>query len=311
MPKNSASSTPAASTPDGGADTGSRAEAMFLTPRILDQGAYEGMTAELKALVQDADGQRQTLQKTTEEVKGLSTILRTALSELQARLDRAGKVAPVLEQWITEARELAGKPIDSGRAMRELERAVSGIVESRKAEFEHAVAPTVEMLRQLRKETERAKAGIDGVLAGADAKVAALEARAHEAVQHLNDRAVELERASAERFAAAEDRLAEIERRAAGLQHRMNSVVAQADEASRQLDTRGPSQTAETIYATIEAALEGSRRVEEITRIRLAELREVENLLGTVGGKVASLRAAAMQIPEVKPKAKQRDRDAA
>lgn len=311
MPKNPSASKPAPSTPAIATDSGSRGEEIFLTPRVLDQGAFEGMTGELKVLIRDADGQRQTLQRTSEEVKGLSTILRTALTELQTRLDRAGKVTPVLEQWLTEARELAGKPIDTSRATRDLERAITGIVESRKAEFEHAVAPTIEMLRQLRKETERTKAGIDGVLAGAEAKVAALEERAHEAVRRLNDRAVEIERASAERFAAAEDRLAEIERRAAGLQHRMNSVVAQADEAGRRFDTRGPAQSAETIYATIEAALEGSRRVEEITRIRLAELREVENLLGTVGGRVASLRAAAMQIPEVKPKGKQRDRDAA
>lgn len=311
MPKNPSASRPAPTSPETPSRTGSPAEEVFLTPRVLDQGAFESMTGELQTLIRDADGHRQTLQRTSEEVKGLSTILRTALAELQTRLDRAGAATPALERWIVEARELSSKPLDTGRATRELERAVTGIVESRKAEFEHAVAPTLETLRHLRKETERTKAGIEGVLAGAEAKVALLEARAEETAQALNDRAVELERASAERFAAAEDRLAAIERRAAGLQHRMNSMVAQADEASRRLDTRGDTQTAETIYATIEAALEGSRRVEEITRLRLAELREVENLLGTVGGRVASLRAAAMQIPEVKPKSRSRDRDAA
>ena len=450
---------------------GDRAASVFLTPRVLDQSAFDALAGELKGLIQDADGQGRNLRKTTDDVKGLTGALRTALTELQNRLERAGKVSPALEQWIVEARELTASSIDSKRVAKELERAIAGIVEGRKAEFEHSVAPTVETLRQLRREMDRIKTGVDAALdeqavtrrvedamaraiAGFEkeiaakverslgrameayqAKVVLLETRAmmacqmlanstgaseraadaaQRAVDKLNDRHAELERASAARFAAAEDRLAAGERRAAGIQHRTNSVLAQAEEAGRraelraseierQLDTAtsravvlecetitalgeglgeverragklaelpdllsrgermmsdardsvaqaeafkgqaeearrmladdlmsgaeaiddlaakaaaveafGNRQKQEELCAAIQAAIESSQRVEEITRLRLAELREVENLLGSLGGRVASLRANAMQIHDVKPRnTRESDRDAA
>jgi ABC-type transporter Mla subunit MlaD len=425
MSKNAAASSNVSSTAnlapashDGGGGAGGRAEAVFLTPRVLDQGAFDAMAGELKGLIQDADGQGQNLRKTTDDVKGLTGALRTALIELQNRLERAGKVSPTLEHWVVEARELTAKGIDPKRVTKELERAIEGIVESRKAEFEHSVAPTVETLRQLRREMDRMKANIEaaieGALTGAEARVASLEARARAAVDAMNDRAAEIERAMGERFAAAEDRLAAGERRAAGVQHRTNSVLAQAEEAGRRAEVRAreieqhldtatsragvlesetiaalsegldvverratklselpellsrgermmsdaresvgqaeafmtqmeqarrvladdllsgagaidglvaraeslgtisTGKNQEALCTAIQAAIDGSQRVEEITRLRLAELREVENLLGSLGGRVASLRAAAMQIPEIKPKSKRESgRDAA
>lgn len=315
MPKNHAASEPATSTSEAaarGGGGGGRAEQVFLTPRVLDQGAFDAMAAELKGLIQDADGREQTLRQTTDEVKGFTGALRTALTEMQNRLERAGTVSPVLERWVVEARELTAQKIDTTRVSKETERVIGAIVEGRRAEFEHSVAPTVETLRQLRREMDRMKSSIESMLAGAEARVVSLEERARAAVDAMNQRAAAIEQASGERFATAEDRLAAVERRAAGLQHRMNSVVAQAEASGRGGAAGGAVRDAQALCVSIEAALEGSRRVEEITRLRLAELREVENLLGTLGGRVASLRAAAMQIPEIKPKGKrEQGRDAA
>jgi chromosome segregation ATPase len=223
--------------------TAARAEEVFLTPRVLDQSAYEAMTVDLKALIADADGSGQTLRKTTHDVRGLTGVLRTALTELQQRIERAGKVSPALEHWVSEAREISMKGLDAGRVARELERAVSGIVESRKAEFEHAVAPTVEALRQLKREMDRIKAGAEAAL---DEK--ALQTRIHTTLtaaaesfdRDLQARVDRVRGSLDAALIAYERRVAELEERAAragSMIERHTAALEEQEERSREVES--------------------------------------------------------------------------
>lgn len=138
-----------------------RSDTVFLTPRVLDQGAFDAMSGELKELIRDADGHGKTLKKSGDDVRSLAGALRNAIAELQARIDRAGAVSPALEGWVKQAQEITARVIDKARIARDVERTVTAIVDGRKAEFEHAVAPTVETLKVLRREFDRVKSAVD------------------------------------------------------------------------------------------------------------------------------------------------------
>lgn len=66
-------------------------EKVFLTPRVVDQRAFDEFSGSLRALVRDAAVQNKALATTTVEVKALSEQLRGASRELQTHLQAAAK----------------------------------------------------------------------------------------------------------------------------------------------------------------------------------------------------------------------------
>lgn len=265
LPNPAQTATQPARTPRPAAD-----DSVFLTPRILDQRAFDDLSKELKVLIKDADGQGEALKKTTGDVRGLTGVLRTALRELQERLERAGKVSPALEQWVKDAQELTAKGLDPRRVARELERAVEGIVESRKAEFEHAVAPTVETLRHLKRETDRLRQTAEGLLdeqklrtrigdaisEGIDKSVsAAVEAAVRPAVELATARVELLE----ERTHAACRLLAEHAARAEELETRTRYTIDALNDRAAQLERESSERfaQAEDRLAAVERRIKG------------------------------------------------------
>lgn len=80
---------------------------IFVTPRIVDQKAFEQFSEALKGIVRDAAGQSRTLLATTTEVKSLGDHLRTASKELQGRVETAVRVIPTIDQRVQRAETLA------------------------------------------------------------------------------------------------------------------------------------------------------------------------------------------------------------
>jgi chromosome segregation ATPase len=242
--------------------TNAKAEEIFLTPRVLDQGALDAITQDLKTLIADADGSGHTLRKTTQDVRGLTGVLRTALTELQSRIERAGALAPVLEHWVNEARELSVKGIDPGRVAKELERAIAGVVQSRKAEFEHAVAPTIEALRQLRKEMDRIKAGVEAALDEGSLRAridAAMSSAADAFERDLEARADRVRRTLDAALSAYEARAQDVQGRAA----RAGAAVERSAAALDSIDDG--TRHAESEWRTIDTkAKEAQRRLEVV-----------------------------------------------
>lgn len=228
-----------------------RTDEVFLTPRVLDQGAFDSMSGELKDLIRDADGQGKTLKKTSDDVRGLAGALRTAIQELQTRIDRAGAVSPALEGWIKQAHEITTKAIDVNRVGREVERAVTAIVESRKAEFEHSIAPTVETLRQLRKEIERIRASVESATDAAAIRAKAdreIGAAVQSATGDLSIRIAEMVRGA---FEQERERVtAEIDARVQVAIHARDAVGAAIEAAKKDLSAH-----AARLNAAIDARL--------------------------------------------------------
>src|SRR5262245_56871729 len=81
-------------------------EKVFLTPRVVDQRAFDELASSLRALVHDAAAQGQGLLATTSEVKLLSDQLREATRELQQRVESAARVVPSLDERVGRAEVL-------------------------------------------------------------------------------------------------------------------------------------------------------------------------------------------------------------
>jgi hypothetical protein len=79
---------------------------VFLTPRVVDERAFDELSASLKTLVKDAGTQSRALIATTGEVKLLGDQLREATKELQSRVETAAKVIPTLDQRVAKAEQL-------------------------------------------------------------------------------------------------------------------------------------------------------------------------------------------------------------
>ncbi len=91
-------------------------EQVFLSPRVVDERAYEELAGSLRALMKDAAGQSRALVNTTTEVKLLGDQLREATSQLQAKVETAVRVIPTLDQRVAKAEallEVTGKELAS------------------------------------------------------------------------------------------------------------------------------------------------------------------------------------------------------
>lgn len=78
-------------------------DSVFVSPRLIDQRAYEELSGTLRAIVRDAATQVSSLESSTVEVKGLGSQLREATQALELRLDSAQKAIPAIEQRVTRA----------------------------------------------------------------------------------------------------------------------------------------------------------------------------------------------------------------
>jgi hypothetical protein len=275
---------------------------VFLTPRVVDERAFDELSGSLKSLVKDAAGQSRALIATTGEVKLLSDQLREATKELQQRVDTAVRVIPTLDQRVAKAeqvldvtgKELAAKVTE----MREV--ASRGVAIDRERLAAQVRTETAGILERILQEQaavlrERMGAAVQEAQAAADLQAAAIFDRVR-AAQETLDRTLEASEAKAQAIAERLDalmaesfgRAVESADRAA---QRAESAVAvpsaQVLEAVQTLEQTAAKAT--KAQATIEAAVneaglrlgaaigEADRRAESIGKLaeqRIAQLRE-------------------------------------
>ncbi|MBU6413702.1 MAG: hypothetical protein KGS45_09515 [Planctomycetes bacterium] len=78
--------------------SGSLAQEVFLTPRVVDAGTFASFSATLRELLADADERRHSLSTLHGEVSALRDALRALTTELEAKLMTAVKVIPAIDQ---------------------------------------------------------------------------------------------------------------------------------------------------------------------------------------------------------------------
>jgi len=82
---------------------------VFLSPRVIDQRAFEEFSGALKTLVRDAAQHKAALESSSVEVKELGQQLRDATKDLQAKVETAVRVVPTLDQRVARAEEAAAR----------------------------------------------------------------------------------------------------------------------------------------------------------------------------------------------------------
>ena len=120
------------------------AEGVFLTPRVLDQRAFEDLTGAIKAIIAEAIDRGQALGKASADVRGVTDTVRQTTSALHARMETAAKLIPILDQMIKGAQG-AVMPDEAMIAVLAA-KAVDRAVTDRRAAFEPAptVAPVIQ-----------------------------------------------------------------------------------------------------------------------------------------------------------------------
>lgn len=199
------------------------ADQVFITPRVLDRGAFDDYAEGLKSLIREAAGRGQSLQTAMVDVKSMGDNLRQATNELKKRLETTVKIMPVLEQRL-------------GKAEQVLQLAAS---ETKLAEhFEKTLS------RLLAEHVARLETRIGEVVTGAEQRLNSLFEVAHGRMQTLDAQA----QAQAQtRLNELQDRLATMSERTisraeatqARLTHELDETVKQATALRDELTTRG------------------------------------------------------------------------
>lgn len=255
--------------PHPGPDIEQVLDAIFLTPRVVDQRGFEELAGSLRGLARDAAAQNRTLQTTSAEVDRLSDSLRQATQELHARLETAARLMPTLDARVQKAEGLidqTGAHLDD--RLREIKSIASDdfkidrerIAQRVREEVSGVVAKLIEeQLRDGRQRLVDAGAAelarVRGELDAMTAKAAQARAEIAKAADHAakaavervtNDAASLLERvdqsrgALADALAAANDQAATIfEKTRAGLEDlavvmsdRCEQIATQARDAA-------------------------------------------------------------------------------
>lgn len=185
----------------------------FITPRVLDQRAFDELSTTLKGLVGDATSRGQALQAAAIEVKSLSDGLREASKAIQQKLETAVRVLPQLEQRAAAAEAMINATVDRPAIERRLEEAVQRILD---AALERLTADAAARL------TARA----DELAREADARLAAAEDQRRAAEQRLAE-LTEAARAIEPRLIEA---LAQVTTRLAPLAELTERLIADLDD---------------------------------------------------------------------------------
>lgn len=207
------------------------AEEMFLSPRVLDAGAFSRYAELLKSLIQDARQGARDLQDFAADADQMKAVCEKSGEQLRTRLEAGARVVKMIDERSDRAEKLietARQELPTSERVRAMiEPAVRAALE---AAQQRATEITVESER-------RARATATEI----EQKLSAMSARAA-------DQAARLERAGEA-----------IEQRLQGLEARLSTVMRQAEEQAGELELRTKA-TVESAGTDLEPAL---RRVSD------------------------------------------------
>jgi DNA repair exonuclease SbcCD ATPase subunit len=187
--------TPAAPRPQDPTRLGAEGyiEGVFLSPRVVDRGAFEEYAATLHDLFEKTATQAQTLKAASAEAQGLARILADAAQKFQVRLDAAARVLAGLDQRVTTAGALA-----DGNAARE---AADRALHERLAQIESKLAEAERQPKAARPRSPATPIPDAEALAAVCARVEAARESARAATERFEEvqRAAEAARVDLER----------------------------------------------------------------------------------------------------------------
>lgn len=256
-------------------------EDVFLTPRVVDQGAFERFSETLRGLVREAAGQGKALLTTTTEVKDLGQQLRDATKELQTRVETAVKVAPALEQRVAKAEQL-------------FERLATELAAREKGIREVASGAVVVDAARIRAQVEKEIAGAVGRLI--ESAVAKHLERIDQRAAELANAADERERAMSESIARAESLLTRITEISRGLETRATELAVESESKLREAEQRCEHAARSAVEAAEARVKQHFSRLDACAEGKVAETQtRVAGVAGPAEERVRSLMFEAEQ----------------
>lgn len=269
---------------------------IFLTPRVVDQRAFDELAGLLRELLTRAGAEGQRLRDSTAGVRELAEKLRHATEQLRAREDRAGKMIAAIDQASAKASVVVKQTIDEAEVRSRLAGALDELIETKRRELSERTAEATAALTGLVQRIAAAKqvaergldeseivrrvnAALDQVV---EERVSAVSARLEERAaqverrvaaslerldareRELEQRAAELERATAERLQQAEDRVAWIVRHGEQV---LSAAKTTSDQLATELETRR-----DALLAAAASAVEQTREAARIVELELPRI---------------------------------------
>ncbi|KAA0212693.1 MAG: hypothetical protein DYG94_14005 [Leptolyngbya sp. PLA3] len=235
------------------------ADEVFLTPRVLDQGAFREYSESLKSLIREANGKRTDLRTDSEDARQLCENLTTMAARLRERLETTAKLLPTLDDRVKRAERLLEVAADKSRLPERVEEMLrAGVAEMHKR-VEDVIAQAEARLKQVEARYQRVRAACEE----SGAALENVKGRLDEAASLATVRLDELER----RLAGAEEQAARgIERLTETAEQTCRQVRHQAEVAMQGLEQRVGQVLAEVgpaVQAAEDLRQELARRVEE------------------------------------------------
>lgn len=120
------------------------AEGVFLSPRVLDRGAFEEYTARLRALLEQVAAQGLALRSASADADRLVTALRAQFTDRSEALESATRLAQSMNQRLDEVRGILGKAGDLAGLAAEFDARTQRIVDEKLAAVERRFAEIIE-----------------------------------------------------------------------------------------------------------------------------------------------------------------------
>lgn len=159
-------------------------DTVFITPRVLDQGAFREYADSLKGLIREAGGRRTELRTDAEEARQLRENLSEAADRLRERLETTAKLLPALDNRVRRAEEVMARVEDEADLPAQLEERIGRRVAEMEARVQQTLAAAEERLAalgarydDLQRKVEKDMERLDGVRGDLDRSAARAEER--------------------------------------------------------------------------------------------------------------------------------------
>lgn len=119
------------------------ADQVFITPRVLDRGAFDEYAEGLKSLIREAAGRGQSLQTAMVDVKSMGDSLRQATDELKKRLETTVKIMPALEQRLGKAEQVLQLAASDAKLAEHFEKTLNRLLAEHVARLEARIGEVV------------------------------------------------------------------------------------------------------------------------------------------------------------------------
>jgi chromosome segregation ATPase len=106
---------------------------VFITPRVLDQGAFREYTDSLKGLIREAGGRRNELRTDAEDARQLGENLSEAANRLRERLETTAKLLPALDNRVRRAEAIMAQATDDAQLPEQIEKRIGAYFEQMEA----------------------------------------------------------------------------------------------------------------------------------------------------------------------------------